>query len=319
MATFIWTQKQDIGPGPRSSHAMAYDAARRQVLLFGGVLPTALAADTWAWDGRFWTQVADTGPSPRFGHALAFDAQRGRVVLFGGFSDKKPFMNDTWEWDGADWTQVADTGPAGRVSMGLAYDPRLQRTVLFGGQVRSLQENIGDTWSWDGADWTQVADTGPLPRESMAMAHAREAGTIVLFGGVNFGFVGAGAGLGDTWAFDGQAWRKIADMGPRPVFRAALADTGAGLILFGGAAHQGLNGPFGIAGQETWRFAASRWTQIQDIGPSPRSGHAMAFDEDRGALVLFGGAPLRASAEDPAPPRTALLGDTWELPAPAGA
>ena len=31
------------------------------------------------------------------------------------------------------------------------------------------------------------------------------------------------------------------------------------------------------------------WTQKQDIGPTPRMGHAMAFDAARGRTVLFGG------------------------------
>ena len=31
------------------------------------------------------------------------------------------------------------------------------------------------------------------------------------------------------------------------------------------------------------------WTQQSNFGPSPRSGGAMAFDSDRGRLVLFGG------------------------------
>ncbi len=43
------------------------------------------------------------------------------------------------------------------------------------------------------------------------------------------------------------------------------------------------------------------WTQQSNFGPSPRSGGAMAFDSDRGRLVLFGGNS-----------GTSRLGDTWE-------
>jgi hypothetical protein len=39
------------------------------------------------------------------------------------------------------------------------------------------------------------------------------------------------------------------------------------------------------------------WTQRQDVGPSKRAGHAMAYDSARARVVLFGGADLR---------------DTWE-------
>jgi hypothetical protein len=61
-----WTQRQDIGPGPRWGHAMAYDAGRRTIVLFGGLpvfgppgdaaLPGRLLGDTW--------EHAETDPAP---------------------------------------------------------------------------------------------------------------------------------------------------------------------------------------------------------------------------------------------------------------
>jgi hypothetical protein len=51
---------------------MAFDAARKEVVLFGGESPpSGVAADTWAWDGHFWTQVSDTGPQSRLGHVMS--------------------------------------------------------------------------------------------------------------------------------------------------------------------------------------------------------------------------------------------------------
>src|SRR5437667_1745101 len=35
------------GPSPRTGHAMAYDAARNQVVLFGGALNPGNSAETW--------------------------------------------------------------------------------------------------------------------------------------------------------------------------------------------------------------------------------------------------------------------------------
>src|SRR6266542_4240799 len=82
----LWTQKQDVGPAGRVGSAMAYDAARRLVALFGGDSLHTLLGDTWHWNGEDWTQVADTGPSPRAGHSVAFDGARSVLVLFGGRS-----------------------------------------------------------------------------------------------------------------------------------------------------------------------------------------------------------------------------------------
>jgi hypothetical protein len=43
-----WTHRQDIGPLPRFSHAMSFDAARRTIVLFGGRdLTPSLQRDTW--------------------------------------------------------------------------------------------------------------------------------------------------------------------------------------------------------------------------------------------------------------------------------
>jgi hypothetical protein len=43
------------------------------------------------------------------------------------------------------------------------------------------------------------------------------------------------------------------------------------------------------------------WTQKQDTGPQPRLAHSMAFDSNRGRVILFGGDSLRSQ----------LLNDTW--------
>ena len=42
-----WTARQDMGPATRQSHGLAFDSARRQVVLFGGAGPGAFVGDTW--------------------------------------------------------------------------------------------------------------------------------------------------------------------------------------------------------------------------------------------------------------------------------
>jgi hypothetical protein len=314
MAHFIWTQKQDIGPPPRRWPAMAFDGARKQVVLFGGEPPpSGIAADTWAWDGHFWTQVSDTGPQSRLGHVMSFDAKRQRLVLFGGVHRPLTFLNDTWEWDGSFWSQVSNSGPPARLNAAMVFHPTIERSVLFGGLVGGVP--AADTWTWDGTDWVQVADTGPSPRNHHAMGFDRNLQKLVLVGGQT----GDGVVLADTWAFDGATWTQIDDIGPGPVMGAALAGTPAGLMLFGGAVGESATGGFGPIGRETWRFTKSRWTQVQDIGPSARWGHSCALDEDRDVLVVFGGFPLLSKADDPPLGLSAALGDTWELPVAADA
>jgi hypothetical protein len=109
-----WTQMADSGPPARNIASAAYDAQRRQAVVFGGAAdPNSWLGDTWGWDGRNWTQLADSGPSTRYACAMAFDSGAQRIVLFGGSSGPS-LLADTWQWDGAAWTQVAETGPPAR-------------------------------------------------------------------------------------------------------------------------------------------------------------------------------------------------------------
>jgi hypothetical protein len=72
-------------------------------------------------------------------------------------------------------------------------------------------------------------------------------------------------------------------------------------VLFGGQGTQGNTWP--ILG-DTWTYANRRWRQWKPgtgPQPEPRFGHVLAFDEESGMTVLFGG----AAGVDRS------LGDTW--------
>ena len=103
----MWRQP-DIGserPPARNAHGMAYDAARREIVMFGGFAATGeLLADTWLFNGGQWRRADVEGPSPRADVFLAYDARREVVVLFGGLDDDRQ-LADTWEWDGSRWTR----------------------------------------------------------------------------------------------------------------------------------------------------------------------------------------------------------------------
>jgi pyruvate/2-oxoacid:ferredoxin oxidoreductase beta subunit len=118
----------------RDQHAMAYDAARGQVVLFGGVGYSGTLNDTWVWDGTNWVEkTPTTRPSGRYGHAMAYDAARGQVVLFGGHDASGP-LSDTWVWDGTNWVQkFPSVNPPWRYGHAMAYDAARGQVVLFGG------------------------------------------------------------------------------------------------------------------------------------------------------------------------------------------
>jgi hypothetical protein len=132
---------------------MAFDSARRRVVLFGGRDSTySPLGDTWEFDGASWIKAnPSTVPSPRDAACVGYDAGRGTVVLFGG-RDSGGSRMDTWLWDGHDWT-AGPTGPSARRSCAMAYDPARDAILMFGGTTGNSDagERIasGETWIYE--------------------------------------------------------------------------------------------------------------------------------------------------------------------------
>ncbi len=313
--------EDDGDPHPRAEHALAFDAARRRVVLVGGARASCLdpdggsEADLWTWDGTSWARVepedpeADGSPAPRFGHSLAYDAQRRETVLFGGEGhlcrqDEYPFHGDTWTWNGASWTLRGDgepeaaASPSGRAGHGLAFDAMRGRTVLFGGETR--QEALPETWEWDGASWLGVESLDPEGDGDPTGARFAMA-----FDGQGVLLRQTRPPLGVSWHWDGVSWALVSreDDGeePRPAPSARPAyDTSRRRVVQAGEVADG-------GRCAAWEWSEGGWTLATDLSPEApatpgaREEHAVAFDAPRGRLVVFGG---KERGED--------LGDTWE-------
>jgi hypothetical protein len=192
------------GPAARNNHGMAYDGARKKVVLFGGgvTFVGVIFNDTWEWDGTAWSQrFPVSAPSVRAEVGMVYDGAHARTVLFGGTDGISKSFGDTWTWDGTVWTHVTDTGPSARASVAMAYDSARHRTVLFSGSASGA--DLADTWEWDGASWTQVATTGPPPRGATAMSYDKVRGKAVLFGGLRSP---SRVLLQDTWEWTGPIY-----------------------------------------------------------------------------------------------------------------
>jgi hypothetical protein len=79
-----WTQQNPPAAPDECSGlgglTMAYDAARREVVLLGG----DSFSKTWLWDGTNWTD-AHTGITPNAGSPMTYDVRSRRVIAFGGY------------------------------------------------------------------------------------------------------------------------------------------------------------------------------------------------------------------------------------------
>ena len=195
-----WRLRGETGPPPRSEAGIAYDRARRVVVMFGGYNDgggnITRLGDTWEWDGTAWHLRAETGPAPRSGVAMTYDESLRRIVLFGGSEGPR---SDTWIWDGRRWDNVSTPATQGRFNSLAQYDPvrrQIVRTTGWNGA-----ERVRETWLFDGARWSLGSSEGPSARNHSAMAFDRRRGRLVLHGGHDGTLV-----FGDTWEWDGRKW-----------------------------------------------------------------------------------------------------------------
>ena len=196
-----WTELHPVNhPSPRAGHSLAFDAARGEVVLFGGDETDSLDMqgpylnDTWVWNGTDWDlKDPQDAPPARFRHAMTYDANRQKIVLFGGNDADGP-VNDTWEWDGILWNQVTTAHtPDKRRGPGMTYDSRREKVVLFGGELGL--EFSSETWEYDGLDWTRIEAANPPATDALALTYDSTRGETVLF---------TGEQPGSTYVYDGE-------------------------------------------------------------------------------------------------------------------
>ena len=286
--------------GVRNAHAMAFDAVRSRVLLFGGADDSSVREDTWAWHParREWSRVSAQGPGPRTFPAMAFDAARGEVVLFGGnrvlFGPDNAvdtFLADTWVLRGDEWVKLPVSGPSARAEAAMAYDPVRRSVVLFGGYARTAQGRVrhGDTWEWDGRGWRLASTEGPPGRNGAALAFDQNRGMVILSGGPP-SIVGP-----ETWQWHGDRWTVAAGTDAPRRFNPVMTfhPKAAALLRFGGWTGR-------VRSDETFLLDSKGWRQLEVPGPSPRNHSAIAFDASVNHAVLFGGHDGER-----------VFGDTW--------
>ena len=227
-------QTPAVVPPVRSNHALAYDAARDRVVLFGGIGFTGNLDDTWERDATGWTQRQPAHrPSRRNGPGFVFAPTLQRTVLFGG-DDQGTLAGDTWEWNGTDWLLRAPAhAPSPRRGPAMAWDEARQRVLLFGGRPGGPAPDDA-MWEWDGADWTELLPAvRPSPRQDHAMACDPVRQCVLLCGGSS-----ATAILGDTWEWDGAQWQQLAPAtapGARAGHRIIFDVGNRRALLFGGS------------------------------------------------------------------------------------
>ena len=269
-------------PPKRAHHALAFDATRGEVVLYGGSGAaedgtSRFFDDLWSFNGRRWQLVAAT-QVPRSSHKLIYDPDRRRLLSLGGMSGQGTH-NETRVFEGGSWT-VVNRHPALAVrEPAVTYDTRRSRVVLFGG-LKADKTASGDTWEFDGDSWKLVSTTGPAPLSSTFMVYDDARGVALLFSGGDE----KRALSTETWQWDGSVWSRVATGGPPARFAAGFAfdSSRKQAVLFGG-------GGSGGRLADTWLWDGQAWQDARVAGPTGRYMPEMAYDQRRSVIVLFGG------------------------------
>ncbi len=167
-------------PLPRHHQAAAFDAARNELVVFGGqTAPSnavacggdaSVCGDTWTWNRTEWIRrdpvpdpEGDGNPSARTEASVFWDSARQTVVIAGGRANVNPSTGqcpggarpdattactyaDAWEWTGNSWARLAlndvegDGGPGRMWGAPAAYVDRYQAAVLY---------TAKKTWFWE--------------------------------------------------------------------------------------------------------------------------------------------------------------------------
>ena len=274
-----------------------------------------------------WDVVAagDEGPGPRSRHCLVYDAGARATVLFGGivWIGEGSLRADTWELRGGRWSPVeCDEHPPARHRGAMTYDASRGHAVLFGGHSW-LNGFFRDTWTYAQGSWRRWRagwwGRQPSPRCGHCMAYDEEIGAVVLFGGID----PSDRPLGDTWLFDGAAWKPVSGKAPEARRYAAFAYHAGlkGCVLHGGAEDDRGRRTFGDA----WLFRAGVWTRMAGgFDTDARDDHGMAYHRAARRLVMLEGVAgargllvqgahgWRTAAVEPLHPRHQCSPLTWD-------
>jgi hypothetical protein len=270
-----WTERTISGskPSQRYGHAMAFDATRKKIVVFGGsdISTGASRNDLWDWEPTTgaWVEILDSdtvrSPSGRMYASMVSDDAHARLEIIAG---EAPYGSS------GGGGRVGSTGPIGYGVTGsrevweLAFtgDPELDGTTAF-------------------TDRTAALDV-PAARYGHAMVYNPSTGKTYVFGGYDST---NGQAFNDLWEWDGKIWAQVASDVLPPVRTSAglgYDPIRKSLILYGGVDANGMT-----MFDDTWEWGSSRkWTQLKTVSsPGGLFGHGMVTDTTRNKILLFGG------------------------------
>ncbi len=262
------------------------------------VAPSATSAALETTRRGVWREVGRSALSPDDHVRLVSHEESGKVWLV----SSRPSLG-AWSWDGTSFTAIDETSSR-FYKQGAAYDSSRKVVVVFGGQEadHTTADTSSTTWLIDEDGVREVMQRGgPSARGGAALAYDAARDRVVLVGGTR---QSSGAGLTDTWLFDGTTWTEAEPATPAPAVSAA------GIAYDATRERVVIVKPVTDQRGETWEWDGNTWMQIATEGLPYAYQYSLTWDPDRqrvlgvveGELWQYDGASwsrLDSDAADP--------------------
>lgn len=292
-----WVQRTfATQPPSRNGHVFIYDPVRQRGVLLGGGDDFT---NTWEYTGAQWIwRSGGTGPGRQFAGAVWHGAL-GRVLLFGGRFNET-WMSDNWQYDGTRWTALTNvTGAPVWGRTGAVYHESENRIYSIGGGDIDIGF-YASVFAFENNHWSVLRDSG-VPEYRTRLAFDSKRQRVWALGH-------DGAGVAAAWLRRHTGWERRAvatDPGFRTGVTLVYAPQQDAIWRFGGEwieAHPDDTYTHWLY-DDLWAFFDGDWHEIAlSAKPAFRSFAAVAYDQSRGRMVLFGG-----NGEN------GVTNDTWEF------
>ncbi|MCC7061162.1 MAG: hypothetical protein IT456_00040 [Planctomycetes bacterium] len=263
-----WNGQQLTGPIPYQGAvgSIAYDPAQGRILAAG-------AGVQWHWNGTQWHSVPLAFQPPGGGTYTA-DHRHGQLLWL------SPNTEDwVWSWNGSQWSRGPSLPQPSCSQFTMTFDEARQRAVLLGANSATSARQVHA--EWDGLEWQllPLPANGPATLFHSAQAYDSARHEIVVFGGEG---PAAPQVQGDTWIWNGTAWRLGATNGPSPRTTAAMTyDSVQNRVVLVG----GRNSAQGPWLKDHWQWDGVAWQQIVASGPFDPVKLVLGFDPIRDRVV----------------------------------
>src|SRR5437763_784551 len=252
-----WTAvKTTIAAGRVFGAAMAYDADRSQVIMFGGAnIVSAVRSNTLLYANGIWVDSTASGlePQPRSLFAFVTDPVNNAIWMFGGIDDTQTFT-DFWKFQNGHWEQIENGEPTNCIYPLGVYDTDRQKMVVLC--------NDSSTWEFDGAAWKAATPKhAPALRRFASMAYDPSLKKTVMFGGYDTNY------FDTTWVWDGTDWTQVAKKNPPPSRAVASMWYDPNLkktVMYGGLGRLTSDGRLQRF-SDMWTFDGNAWTQVNEV------------------------------------------------------